>query len=65
MIQHLIDNGWMLGDPNKYNRELALYEEDLLGFVQDTQDTEWQKFCKLYPNDTNKKFIERVADTIK
>ncbi len=61
MIRQLMANGWLLGKPENYNRELALYSEDLLGFVKDTQDEQWQKFCKLYPNDTDKKFLERVA----
>ena len=50
MIKHLVANGWLLGKPENYNRELALYPEDLLGFVQETQDAQWQKFCALYPN---------------
>lgn len=61
IIQQLIANGWLLGKPEGYNRELALYPEDLLGFVQETQDTEWQKFCQLYPNNPEQKFLERVA----
>lgn len=61
MIRQLQSNGWLLGKPENYNRELALYEEDLLGFVKETQDAEWQKFCKLYPNNTEQKFLERVA----
>jgi type I restriction enzyme R subunit len=61
MIKQLLANGWLLGDPKKYNRELALYSEDVLGFVQDTQDEQWQKFKALYPNDTEQKFLERVA----
>jgi len=32
MIRQLIANGWMLGKPEGYHRELALYEEVLLGF---------------------------------
>jgi type I restriction enzyme R subunit len=61
MIKQLLDNGWLLGDPKKYNRELALYSEDVLGFVKDTQDEQWKKFSALYPNDTENKFLERVA----
>ncbi len=61
MIRQLVANGWLLGKPESYNRELALYSEDLLGYVKDTQDEQWQKFCKLYPNDTDKKFLEKVA----
>jgi type I restriction enzyme, R subunit len=61
MIQQLLANGWLLGTADKYNRELALYEEDVLGFVKDTQDAQWQKFCALYPNSPEQKFVERVA----
>lgn len=61
MIELLLANGWLLGKPENYNRELALYPEDLLGFVKASQDSEWQKFCKLYPNDPEQKFLERVA----
>lgn len=61
MVTHLLANGWLLGKPENYNRELALYEEDLLGFVKETQDAQWQKFCKLYPNNAEQKFLERVA----
>ena len=64
MIQQLVANGWLLGKPENYNRELALYPEDLLGFVQDTQDEQWQKFCVLYPNDPEAKFLERVASQL-
>jgi len=64
MIQQMLDNGWKLGQPQNYNRELALYSEDLMGFVKDTQDSQWQKFCKLYPNNTEQKFLERVASQL-
>ncbi|MFA6040718.1 MAG: DEAD/DEAH box helicase family protein [Methylophilus sp.] len=64
MIQQLLANGWLLGKPEAYNRELALYAEDVLGFVQDTQDAQWQKFKALYPNDPEQKFLERVASQL-
>jgi type I restriction enzyme R subunit len=64
MISQLLANGWLLGKPENYNRELALYEEDLLGFVKETQDAQWQKFCKLYPNNPEQKFLERVASQL-
>ena len=64
MIRQLVANGWLLGKPENYNRELALYPEDLLGFVKDTQDGQWQKFCALYPNNPEQKFLERVASQL-
>ena len=75
MIRQLVANGWLLGKPEGYNRELALYEEDVLGFVKETQDEQWQKFCgprsfkKRAPQENNKeypeqKFLERVASQL-
>lgn len=64
MIKQMLANGWQLGKAENYNRQLALYEEDLLGYVKDTQDAEWKKFSALYPNDAEKKFVERVANQL-
>jgi type I restriction enzyme R subunit len=64
MIQQLLANGWLLGKPEHYNRQLALYEEDVLGFVKDTQDEQWQKFCALYPSNPEQTFLERVASQL-
>ena len=64
MIRQLVANGWLLGKPENYNRELALYAEDLLGFIKETQDNQWQKYCKLYPNNPEQKFLERVASQL-
>ena len=61
IINQMLANGWQLGTPDGYNRELALYEEDVLCFVQDTQDEQWQKYCKLYPHNPEKHLLEKVA----
>ncbi len=37
--------------------ELALYEVELVSFVKETQDGQWQKFYKLYPNHPEQKFL--------
>ncbi|SET34922.1 type I restriction enzyme, R subunit [Nitrosomonas marina] len=41
IIRQMLSNGWLLGKPENYNRELALYPEDVLGFVKETQDAQW------------------------
>ena len=64
IISQLLTNGWLLGKSENYNRELALYSKDLLEFVQETQPKQWQKFCALYPNNTDEKFLERVANQL-
>jgi len=64
IIQNLLSNGWQLGEAKNFNRELALYSEDTLGYVQETQDEQWQKFCALYPHNAEQKFLERVASQL-
>ena len=64
MIRQLLANGWLLGKAEHYNRELALYPEDVIGFVEDTQDEQWQKFCALYPVQPEQKFLERLAQQL-
>ena len=61
IIDQLLSQGWLLGKPENYNRKRALYEEDLLTFVKESQEEQWKKFAKLYPSDTEEKFCERVA----
>lgn len=51
MAAQLVTRRRLLSKPKNYNRELALYLEDLRSFVQETQDELWQKFGTLYPND--------------
>ena len=61
MIAQMVADGWQLGSPAGYDRDLAMYPEDLVGFVKDTQDADWQKHVKNYPNDPEGKLLERVA----
>jgi len=64
IIRQMQANGWQLGKPKHYNRELALYESDLLGFIKDSQDEQWQKFSQLYPHNTDQTFLQRVASQL-
>ena len=64
IIRQMLANGWKLGKPENYNRELALYEEDLLGFIQNTQDEQWQKFCSVDPSNPEQKILEKIASQL-
>lgn len=61
MIAQMVAAGWQLGTPAGYDRERAIYTEDLIGFVKETQDDTWQKHCKNYPGNPEQKLIERVT----
>lgn len=75
LTEHLATHGWSvrthLGDPHKrlkdaaaYNRELAIYPEDLLAFVQETQPAEWAKFRKWHNGDAERMFLKRVGEQL-
>ena len=44
IIEEMLATGWQLGSPKGYDRGRALYTEDLIGFVKDTQDAESDRF---------------------
>ena len=47
MVRQLVANGWLLGTPEKYNRELALYEvKKRNGMDKKTKD--WEKTYDFY-----------------
>lgn len=64
IIAELQAGGWQLGTSANYNREMALYPEDAIGFVQDTQPKQWKKFCRLFPEDAEKKFLKRLVQQL-
>ena len=61
LVAHLVTHGWQEGDPADYDRALALYPDDLLGWLQDTQPDEWNKLAGLHNGDTRQLLLERVA----
>ena len=65
MIAQMVANGWVVGKSDRYDRERALYSEDVLNFVQTTQPKEWEKFAKVYPNDTDRHFLDALVAQLK
>lgn len=61
IINEMLAHGWQLGSPQHYHREHALYEQDLIHFVQQTQPKAWQKFCERYPQNSASHFCESVV----
>ncbi|MGZ5857225.1 MAG: type I restriction endonuclease, partial [Burkholderiaceae bacterium] len=68
LCTHLAANGWSvrthLQDAKGYDRALALFPDDLLGFVKDTQKGEWAKFKRWHNGDSEKIFVKRVAEQL-
>ncbi|ABM39988.1 type I restriction endonuclease subunit R [Polaromonas naphthalenivorans] len=68
LCEHLAANGWSvrthLQDAKSYSRELALFPEDLIAFVQETQPKEWAKFKQWHNGQSEAMFTKRVADQL-
>ena len=65
IITQMQANGWVVGQSANYDRKRALYCEDALYFVQTTQPKEWEKFAKVYPNDTERHFLDALVAQLK
>lgn len=61
IVTQMQARGWQLGNPNGYQAETALYEQDALAFVQTTQPQEWEKFCRTFPIDSERHFITALV----
>ncbi|MET3998411.1 type I restriction endonuclease [Marinobacterium sp. MBR-109] len=48
IIAALQAQGWQVGQSSQYDRKRALYPDDLIAYVQETQPDAWAKFCKIY-----------------
>ncbi|HHA1657215.1 TPA: type I restriction endonuclease subunit R [Enterobacter hormaechei subsp. xiangfangensis] len=60
IIEQLSSSGWLFGSSSGYDRERAIYPEDALAYVQETQPEVWDKFCGIYPKDTDVHFLNAV-----
>jgi type I restriction enzyme R subunit len=65
LITQMCANGWVAGSSSNYQRETALYQQDVLDFIQKTQAKQWQKFCKIFPMDSERHFIEALVLQLK
>ena len=61
ILNHLTSNGWLRGVSKNYDRERALYPEDVIGFVQETRPDAWEKLSKQYPKDPEKALLDAVS----
>ncbi len=64
VVENLTANGWLQGDAKKYDRELALYPDDVLGWLDDTQPKELAKVRTFQNGDAGKVVLSRLADTL-
>ncbi|CAK2132764.1 type I restriction enzyme, R subunit [Vibrio crassostreae] len=49
ILDQMQSQGWLLGESNKYNKQLALYPEDVISFAKATQPQQWDKLAQHFP----------------
>jgi len=59
--QHLVGSGYDSIHFSNYDRKLCLLPEELIGFIKETQSTEYEALEKQYGGTTDQKIAERVS----
>ncbi|KVJ92385.1 type I restriction endonuclease subunit R [Enterobacter asburiae] len=61
IIAELASTGWLIGDSAHYDKERALYPEDLIGFIQESQPDGWKKYCKTYGENPERHLLDAAV----
>ena len=61
ILDQMQSHGWLLGESNKYNKELALYPEDVISFIKTTQPEQWEKQLKIHPKNPEDALLKTVV----
>jgi type I restriction enzyme R subunit len=61
LVEHLTTHGWLAGDPAHYDRALALYPEDVLEWLQESQPEMWARRKSFGNGATERAVLERLA----
>lgn len=61
IINAMLPHGWLTGPASGYDRQSALYTEDLLAYFQEAWPERWEKFSKNNPKDPEKVLIQKVV----
>ena len=65
IVGHLTTiGGWLEGDPKNYDRKLALFPEDVIGWIRDTQPEEYKKVKSTQNGATDTIILQRLAKAI-
>ena len=61
IVQHLTSHKWVEGDVSGYDRELALYPDDIINYIKTTQPQAYEKMHKREGSKTDAVLCKHVA----
>lgn len=65
IISQLVEQGWKLGETKHYDTERALYPEDLVSWIKDSNQKEkWEKLERLNGDKTLEVLMDRLAKAL-
>jgi type I restriction enzyme R subunit len=64
VIDRLVAQGWLLGESSAYDKEYALYPEDLIGWIKDTQPTVWDRLAAMNGDKAPKVLMARLEQAL-
>lgn len=62
IADYLTGHGWVEGSPDRYDRTLALYPEDLINYIRQTQPEVIERLTKFYHEQTEAMLLKRAAE---
>ena len=64
VVEQLADSGWLVGEHAKYDRTRALYPEDVIGWIQDSQPETWEKLSRLNGAGVENAVLDRLSKVL-
>jgi len=65
LAEYLAAHGWLYSaDDNGYDREMAIFPDDLIGYLKETQPIEWAKLKDWHNGSTEKLLLERICSVM-
>ena len=64
VVEKLIAQGWLLGDTSGYDKDYALYPEDLVAWLKDTQPAKWDRLVALNGDKAPKVLMDRLEKAL-
>lgn len=58
---HLVDSGYQIIKPDGFDKEKAIFPNEVIAFIQQTQNKEWQKLEKLLGENTRQQVIHDLC----
>lgn len=64
IVEQLAASGWLVGDHKLYDRERALYPEDVIGWISDTHPQALERLTNMHGQNTESVILERLTKVL-